>query len=311
MGAYFSDRSRYQRTDMAAESYTDAQLEQGVRGIRYREYQLNGIPVSRLHVTDGEGAAVLGKPEGRYVTLQVGRVWLLEDEALDQATAALAAELAALLRTRVPEPHTVLVVGLGNRFITSDAVGPLAVKHLTVTRHLARWDPALFQSLQTLSLAAVAPGVVGQTGIETADLIRGTVERVKPDAVICIDALAAKNVERLAVTVQLSDNGIAPGSGIGNHRQALDEALLGCPVLTMGVPTVVDSSTMVYGVLEQAGITEPDGALRQVLENGKRFFVTLKETDTATAEMASLMARAIEQALSLRPSYPEAPPHTL
>jgi spore protease len=151
-------------------------------------------------------------------------------------------------------------------------------------------------------LAAIAPGVVGQTGIETAELIRSAVEAISPSVLICIDALAARSVDRLAVTVQLSNTGIAPGSGIGNHRQAINRDFLGIPVIAIGVPTVVDSSTMVYGMLEKAGVTEISEALETELENGRSFFVTLKETDTATAEMARLIARAIQLAFSVTPS---------
>ncbi len=296
------NRNRFCRTDMADECCGDLDLEKGVRGIRFREYQAKGIGVSRLEVTSEEGEAILGKPRGCYVTLNVGKVWLLGDEAFEETASALADEIWAMAEDKVKEPECVLVAGLGNRFITSDSVGPIAVKNLTVTRHIKELDPSLFQSLAVLPLAAIAPGVVGQTGIETAELIRGAVERIKPSILLCVDALAARSVERLAVTVQLSDNGIAPGSGIGNRRQAIDEAFLGIPVIAVGVPTVVDSSTMVYGMLEKAGVTDISEPLQAELENGRSFFVTLKDADTASAEIARLIARAIELAFSTEKS---------
>lgn len=293
-----NEHPRFDRTDMAAECCADLDLEKGVRGIRFREYQTKGIAISQLHVTSDEGATILGKPQGRYVTLDVGKVWLKSDEDFETASAVLAEELSELVRSKVSTLDCILVVGLGNRFITSDAVGPLSVKNLTVSRHIKELDPPLFEALATLPIAAIAPGVVGQTGIETAELIRGAAEHISPSVILCIDALAAKSVDRLAVTVQLSDNGIAPGSGIGNQRRAIDEAFLGVPVIAIGVPTVVDSSTMVYGMLEKAGVTDLTEPLRAELENGRSFFVTLKDADTASAEMARLVAHAIHLAFS-------------
>ncbi len=284
---------------MAAECCTDLDLEKGVRGLRFREEKKNGITVSRLTVLDEEGEAIIGKTRGTYITLNVGPVWLADDEAFEAAAAITGRELSALAREMVPDLSSVLIVGLGNRFITSDAIGPLTVRSLTVTRHLQTLEPALFARLGSLPLAAVAPGVIGQTGVETAELIRGTVDRIAPSLIVCLDALAARSVDRLAVTVQLSDTGIAPGSGIGNHRQALTAGSLGAPVLAVGVPTVVDSSTMVSDMLERAGIEEIPDSLKKELNDGRRFFVTLKDADTAAAEMARLLARAIHLAFSL------------
>ena len=293
------ERNRYLRTDMAAECCTDPETASESHGLHLREYRVDGVSVSRLEVTTEEGEAILSKPMGVYITLDVGRVWLLEDEAFERVAGAVAHELGMLVRSKVEKPTDILVAGLGNRFITSDAIGPLTVEGLTVTRHIKAMDPSLFEKLRTLPIAAVAPGVVGQTGIETADLIRSAVEAASPSVLLCVDALAARSVERLAVTVQLSDSGIAPGSGIGNHRRAINEELLGIPVIAIGVPTVVDSSTMVYGMLEKAGVTDISEGLEAELQNGRSFFVTLKDADTASGEMARLVARAIHLAFSL------------
>ncbi len=293
------DRSRYLRTDMAAECCTDSDTVSEAHGIRFREYQRDSVSISRLDVTSTEGTQILGKPMGTYVTLNVGRVWLMEETELEVAARHIADELSDLVHSHVEHPECILVAGLGNRLITSDAIGPLAVEGLTVTRHIQVLDPSLFASLHTLPVAAIAPGVVGQTGIETADLIRSAVETISPSVLLCVDALAARSVDRLAVTVQLSDSGIAPGSGIGNNRQAINKEFLGIPVIAIGVPTVVDSSTMVYDMLEKAGVTEINEALESELENGRSFFVTLKDADSAASEMARLIARAIRLAFSL------------
>ncbi len=292
-------KKQYLRTDMAEECCADLDLEKGVRGIRFREYENQGITITQLDIASEEGETIIGKPQGCYVTLNVGKIWLAEDSAFEQAAQILAQELLRLTKNTVSELSSILVVGLGNRFITSDAIGPLAVKHMTVTRHIQELDPSLFHALATLPLAAIAPGVIGQTGIETAELVRSAAACIAPSVILCIDALAARSVDRLAVTVQLSDTGIAPGSGIGNRRQAINRETLGIPVIAIGVPTVVDSSTLVYDMLEKAGITDIDHTLKSELENGRSFFVTLKDADTASAEMARLLARAIHLAFSI------------
>ncbi len=293
------ERNRYLHTDMATECCTDSEILSEARGIRLREHQKHDISVSRLDVLTPEGEQILGKPMGTYITLDVGKVWLSDEERFERVARAVADELSQLVRSKVENPVCILVAGLGNRLITSDAIGPLAVEGLTVTRHIQKLDPSLFEKLRSLSIAAIAPGVVGQTGIETAELIRSAVETVSPSVLLCIDALAARSVDRLAVTVQLSDSGIAPGSGIGNQRQAINQEFLGIPVIAIGVPTVVDSSTMVYDMLEKAGVTDITEALEAELDNGRSFFVTLKDADAASADMARLLARAIQLAFSV------------
>ena len=191
------------------------------------------------------------------------------------------------------------MAGLGNRYIASDAIGPLAVRDITVTRHIKELDPALFGSLGSATVSAIAPGVIGQTGIEAVEIIRGAAENVSPGLIIAIDALAAKSIDRLAVTVQLSDTGIAPGSGIGNARKAIDRATLGIPVISVGVPTVVDSSTLIYDMLNLAGADDIPDCVKNALDNGRSFFVTLKDADSASRENAKLIARAINLAFSV------------
>ena len=196
----------------------------------------------------------------------------------------------------MPKASSVLTVGLGNRDITADALGPKTVDGLLVTRHIKEYKPDIFEKIGQREMSALCPGVVGQTGIETFELIEGAVKRVCPDLVIVIDALAARSVDRLATTVQISDTGIAPGSGIGNKRRRIDRESLGVPVLAVGVPTVVDSATLVYDALGRAGIEETSEELERVLENSRSFFVSLKESDVAVSESARLLANAINYA---------------
>lgn len=290
---------RYSRTDIAEECCDGLDLEESGRGIRFREYRSNGVPVSRLEITTAEGERLIGKPIGSYITLSVGRLWLADRATFARTAEALAGELKSLSSALCPETGSVLVAGLGNRYITSDAIGPLAVKDITVTRHIRELDPELFGSLGSVTVSAIAPGVIGQTGIEAVEIIRGAAENVSPQLIIAIDALAAKSVDRLAVTVQLSDTGIAPGSGIGNARKAIDRNTLGIPVISIGVPTVVDSSTLIYDMLRLAGADDLPDSVKNALDNGKSFFVTLKDADSAARENAKLIARAINIAFSV------------
>ena len=205
----------------------------------------------------------------------------------------------ALSGKEINNDFCILVAGLGNLDITADSVGPLTAKKITVTRHLRNMAPQIYEDLGVCEISAFLPGVLGQTGIETLELIRGAVENSEPDIVIAVDALAARSCERLATTVQLSDSGINPGSGIGNLRKAISYETLGVPVISLGVPTVVDSSTLVYEALMKAGIDDVGEDLRSVLENGKSFFVTPKESDVISDGISTILAESITRAFTV------------
>lgn len=300
----------YSRSDLACEARSGNW--QGLEGAEYREERQEGVRIERLRIVSEECAAQLGKPRGRYITLHCRPLWKLSEEERGQAVRVLARELRRLCRTTeadtMDETFGVLVVGLGNAEITADAVGPQTIHRLTVTRHLHEYDRKIFRMLGRCQLSAFAPGVLGQTGMEAVDLIRGAAQTAKPHVVVAIDALAARATERLAATIQLSDTGISPGSGIGNRRRAIDRESVGAPVIALGIPTVVDSATLVYDALQKAGIQEVDAPLRQVLENNRRFFVSPKESDYITSQTASLLADAIETAFSLEDTAYSAAP---
>ncbi len=287
------ESKKYIRTDLAQEAKEVCDIENR-RGITYKEKTVRGFKVMDMSITTDEGCTIIGKPKGRYITLECGKPWLMEEDRLKEASLVISEYINELCEKK--ENMTVLVIGLGNRDITPDALGPLALDSLIVTRHIKDYDGRLFDSLGKESIAAIAPGVVGQTGIETLELIKGAVERVNPDLVIAIDALASRSVDRLGTTVQLSDTGISPGSGIGNRRKEITEESLGVPVISVGIPTVVDSSTLVYDALDKAGIQTIDDSLRQVLENGKSFFVSLKESDVAIKDSAKMLSYALNHA---------------
>ena len=192
----------------------------------------------------------------------------------------------------------VFVAGLGNAELTADAIGPRTVHLLNATRHLREHEQYLYRIIGCCALSALAPGVLGQTGIETLELLKGAIRYVRPDMIVVVDALAARSCSRLASTVQITDAGIAPGSGVGNHRAAITRETVGVPVVVLGVPTVVNSATLVYDALHEAGIGEISPELETVLENGKSFFVCPKESDLVTEQVSRLLSDAIGMAFT-------------
>ncbi len=288
----------YCRTDLAAELFgSEPRLPDGV--VREVDITSSGFRLERYRLS----SECLGRPAGDYVTLDCGRLWELDDDPFCGLADDLAAELSSAVtrltgKTVSPE-LSVLVAGLGNRELTPDALGPGTVDLINATRHLADADPELFSRLGCCLLSAIAAGVLGQTGIETVALIRGAVEAAKPDIVIAVDALAARSCDRLATTVQLGDGGIRPGSGVHNHRSALDRESLGVPVLALGAPTVVDSATIVWDALEKAGMTDPTPELSAVLDNGRGYFVAPKESDIVVNSICRLFSGAINRAFGI------------
>ena len=230
---------RITRTDLALEGVE--QLRQGgdisrLDGVCAAEYTRQGYGVTDVRVATKRAAEAVGKPEGRYVTIDLRPYFRREEGFFARAVGCLASELRTLL-PGVGEDWPVLVAGLGNRGMTADAVGPLALESLLVTRHMVRSLPRQFRGFTPVS--ALAPGVLAATGMEALELLRGAVQATGCAAVIAVDALAARSRERLCATVQLGDTGLIPGSGVGNHRKAIDKTTLGVPVVAVGVPTVI------------------------------------------------------------------------
>lgn len=253
------------------------------------------VTLTRRKETDGTSS----------VTIACGRITTRGEGDLPALSRLVAKELRRMAMHAMGKELTsdcrVLVVGLGNSDMTPDAIGPGTVRRLTATRHLRQYDDSLFKALGCCELAAFSPGVLGQTGMESGELVRCAAERIRPDLLVAVDALAARSCERLSSTVQLSDGGIAPGSGIGNHRMAIDRTTVGCPVLGVGVPTVVDSSTLIWDALERAGMTEgelPD-ALTEVLESGRSFIVAPRDCDEMVEMTCRLLAKAVDIAFGV------------
>ena len=282
-------KSKYLRTDLAAEGSKIPDFSQD--GAKYEEENSDIGTVARLHITNEEGAESVGKPIGRYVTVAFQKHENFTDEERTSLIKIVSEEIKRLSKSMCPDGiKGVLVAGLGNRKITSDSLGPLCSDNINITRHLSVADP---ENRYSPEISAIAPGVLAQTGIETVELIRGAAENCTPSLVIVIDALASRSVGRLASTVQLSDTGISPGSGIGNHRKKINSETVGFPVMAIGVPTVVDSATLVLDALERAGIDDLPDSLIPILEEGMSFFVTLKDSDIAVLELSSIIFESL------------------
>ena len=280
------------KIDLALEARELAQGGGAARlpGVRAEEDTLFGLPLTQVEILDQQGAQALGRPVGRYLTLDLPQLPRQREEVLGAAR-AVAAMLERL--PSLPKTGPVLVAGLGNRRVTPDAIGPKATDALLVTRHLVRSLPAQFSALRPVS--ALAAGVTGTTGMESGELIHAVVEQLEPCCLIAVDALAARRQERVCRTVQVSDTGIVPGSGVGNARMALDEDSLGIPVLAVGIPTVVDAATLCLDLLEEAGERDFDpGILRQ---EGAEWFVTPRNVDSEVDILARMLGLGISTAL--------------
>lgn len=287
--------SAIERSDLACEIAGNGKSL--CEGAEWKRREAAGFAICELIISTKEAADELEKPCGRYLTVECGRIDLLSSENYRALAHLLAGELRGtvkrLTKKEIDTNLSVFVAGLGNADLTPDSIGPQTVKRLTATRHLRQHEQELYRAVGCSSLSALAPGVLGQTGIETSELLRGAVNATHPDAIIVIDALTARNCDRLCATVQLSDTGIEPGSGVGNHRRAITHKSMGVPVIALGVPTVVNSATLVWDALNEAGIKLEDPRLREVLEKGKSFFVSPKESDLICESIAQLFARAI------------------
>ncbi|WP_372662812.1 GPR endopeptidase [Cohnella sp.] len=320
-----NDLSMYNvRTDLALEAKEIATQLSGATGEIagvWSEVDNNddGINISRMHIQTEEGAQKIGKMIGHYVTLEVPELRQGDTELQDKVATSFAREFEAFLkRVGINETSSVLIVGLGNWNVTPDALGPLVVENVMVTRHYFELMPDQV-SPGYRRVSAVAPGVLGTTGIESSDIVHGIVDKAKPDLVIAVDALAAKSLERVNTTIQIADTGIHPGSGVGNKRKGLTQEVLGVPCIAIGVPTVVYASTIVNNTMDLVfahmkkhtpetgslfgvfGTMEENQRLmlvKEVLQPlGHDLLVTPKEVDKFMEDIANIIASGLNASL--------------
>ncbi|MCC2825549.1 GPR endopeptidase [Laedolimicola ammoniilytica] len=278
------------RTDLALEARERFEEDVEIRGVEVEEAydEQRDIRVTVVRIRTENGAKAMGKPIGTYITLEAPRMSEPDEDYHREVSEKLAGYLKKLLD--VKNEKSVLVVGLGNREVTPDALGPEAVNHLRVTRHVVReYGKAAFAREKVQLVSTIVPGVMAQTGMETLEIVRGIVAETKPDQVVVIDALAARSSKRLNRTIQISDAGIQPGSGVGNHRNSLTRETIGIPVLAIGVPTVVDAATIVYDATGDRSSVPPG-------LNG--MFVTPKNVDEMIRRLSFTISEALNLALS-------------
>lgn len=267
------------RTDLALESkeiYKEKN-NQEADGVILEEEEIDGTKISKVRIINEIGSEKLGKPIGNYITLDIPQFTEYDGELMDSVSKVLGKILKELLN--VKKDDKVLVVGLGNWNVTPDALGPKVIEGIMVTRHLSEVMPEAMEE-NMISVAAISPGVLGTTGIETGEVIKSLVNKIKPSLIICIDALAARRIQRLNKTIQISDTGISPGAGVGNHRKAINEEELGVKVIAVGVPTVVDASTIANDTMDMV----LDNLINEAQE-GKEFYNMLKNIDKNAKEV--------------------------
>ena len=263
------------RTDLAVEAKEIYSAENNgeMPGIEVDEYNEGDIKITDVKIVSDIGEKMMGKPKGTYITIDIPEFVHYDGESMDRVSVVMGKVLAPLIK--LEDSMTALVVGLGNWNVTPDAVGPKVVSKIMVTRHLKQLVPdSIDEGIRPV--CAISPGVLGITGMETGEIIRGIVEKIKPNLVICIDALASRKMDRVNRTIQIGTSGISPGAGIGNRRMEISEKTLGVPVIAIGVPTVVDAATLANDTI--------DLVLDEMIKSanaGGEFYNMLKSIDKA------------------------------
>ena len=275
------------RTDLALEAHEIASKNKthAIDGVIFQEEQIEGYRLTRVEIISPEGEKATGKPIGKYLTLDVGKIW---NRGNDE-TETVCTLLRDMIKELTGDVSSVLTVGLGNTDITADALGPETVSHIIVTRHLKNEAPDIFNKMGFCDVSALTPGVLSQTGIETSEVVKSIKNKIKPSVIIVIDALASGDMSRLGTVIQISNTGIAPGSGVGNRRSVINQRALGVPVIAIGVPTVMDAVTLA------CSITEAKLSDKKITEC-ENMFITPKDCDKIISFMSRVIGYSIDMA---------------
>ncbi len=306
------------RTDLAVERtniYRKANKLEEIDGIETENQEINeNIKVSRVKITNENGEQAIGKKRGVYITIDLKDLKVADEDEIQKASDTLSNELKALIQNHVQSKDDIMVVGLGNIYVTPDSLGPKVINEIDVTRHIIKYLPQYIDE-NARPVTAISPGVLGTTGIETYEILKGIVDNVKPKLLIVIDALASRSIERISSTIQISDTGIVPGAGVGNTRAEISERTLGIPVIALGIPTVVESAVLVNDCLDLLiekmqneaksnvylnGLKEQDNyeKIKDVLNpQNYNMIVTPKEIDDLIENMKDVVARGINMSL--------------
>ena len=307
------------RTDLATERrdlYRKVNsIENEIDGIESEKEEINEkITVERVKITNEEGQKAIGKPIGNYITIDIKKLKIAQDEDIEKSAETLSNELTKILDSHIDKQGEILVVGLGNIYVTPDSLGPKVVNDIEVTRHIINYLPQYVEE-GTRMVSAISPGVLGTTGIETVEILKGIVDNIHPKLVIVIDALASRSIERISSTVQLSDTGIVPGAGVGNKRSEISKETLGIPVIAIGIPTVVETAVLVNDCLnlfitklqEEAKSNEYLNQLKEqdnydeikesLIPGDFNLIVTPKEIDDLIENMTEVVAKGINMSM--------------
>ncbi len=296
------------RTDLALEARESA--EEGaeeLRGVCVEEdyHEESEVKVTKVVISSKNSAKLLGKPVGTYITLEAPAMTQPDDDYHKEISEELAKQLKEII-PGLDKELSVMVVGLGNRDVTADALGPNVVDNLTITRHMVKeFGKAAYGKNRMHMISGLIPGVMAKTGMESSEIIKGVVEKTNPDVVIVVDALAARSTKRLNRTIQITNTGIHPGSGVGNYRNSITEEILGVPVVAIGVPTVVDAATIVNdALLKMVSQVDTDGIelqeeLRSGLSELYNMYVTGKDVDYEIKQISHIICDAIGSALEV------------
>ena len=306
------------RTDLALERrdiYKKINNLQQIDGLESAEENINeNIKVSRVKITNQNGEQSLGKPIGNYVTIDVKNLKIAGEEEIQQTAETLTNELKKIIELHTEKKGDILIVGLGNIYVTPDALGPKVINEIDVTRHILKYLPQYIDE-NARPVSAISPGVLGTTGIETVEILKGIVNNINPKLLIVIDALASRSIERISSTIQISDTGIVPGAGVGNTRQEISQSSLGIPVVAIGIPTVVELATLVSDGIDifidrLQEKAESNEYLNKLQQNDKyeevkealnvgeyNMIVTPKEIDDLIENMKDIVARGINFAM--------------
>ena len=304
------------RANQSSDLYKKANnIENEIDGIEATEEQINNnIKVTRVKIMNEQGERALGKVKGNYVTIDMKNMKYMGEEEIQKASEILCKELKKMIDEYVNKEQEILVVGLGNIYVTPDALGPKVINEIDITRHLLKYVPQYLDK-NTRPVSAISPGVLGTTGMETAEILKGIVDNVKPKLVIVIDSLASRSMERISSTIQLADTGIVPGAGVDNARKELTINTLEVPVIALGIPTVVETAVVVNDCLdvfieklqEKAESNEYLNKLKEednyleikeaLIPKNFNFIVTPKEIDSLVENMKDVVARGINMSL--------------
>lgn len=288
------------RTDLALESRNNIfDDSEKVRGIRVSEEKdcINDINIVRMEVLNHYGAQAIKRPIGTYVTMEVPNLCKEDEDYHKEIAKALCLELRSIIKKNYQWPKStpnILVAGLGNRDATSDALGPRVVSNLLITRHIVEYMGYAEIEGAFAITSAIVPGVMAQTGIDTGEILEALINQTEPDILLVIDALAARDTHRLCSTIQITDTGIHPGSGVGNNRNQINKKTMGIPVIAIGVPTVVDASTLIYDSITN----KTQNNKVEIAEEYRNMYVTSKDIDAIIKRVSFTISEGINKCIS-------------